>query len=87
VKSTPGKKAGDYISIETPDGRTEMYMHCDPTKYNLQIGDEIKPGQSICLYNKSGNASRALLHFAVKDKEGNFEDPIEYLRRINKIKQ
>jgi len=71
---------GRNIAIRHPDGRMSYYLHL--SKPMVSNGQRVKAGEVIGLSGNTGTTSTgAHLHFAIKDRKGDFVDPAKLLRK------
>lgn len=68
-------KFGGGLSMEItyPNGNVEGFAHLSAVNY--QPGQQVTQGTVVALSGKSGNATGPVLHWAMKDKDGNWIDP------------
>lgn len=74
VKVWNDDKFGGGLSmrVELADGNTLGIAHLSSA--NLNEGDQVNRGQVIALSGKTGNATGAVLHVALQDKDGKYVD-------------
>ena len=68
-------KFGGGLSMEItyPNGNVEGFAHLSQANY--KPGQQVTQGATIALTGKSGNATGPVLHWAMKDADGNWIDP------------
>lgn len=68
-------KFGGGLSMEItyPNGNVEGFAHLSAVNY--KPGQEVTQGSVVALTGKSGDATGPVLHWAMKDKDGNWIDP------------
>jgi len=82
--------SGKTVFIDTADGHKIIYGHL--SKFNVQEGQHVNPGDIVGLSGNSGHSSGPHLHLGLKDSNNNFIDPAGYVHNngelaINSIKQ
>ena len=78
-----GKPDFTYVEIKDPRGSKARYFYVDPC---VKVGDIIPTGQVIGITQRLGGKYPDItehLHFEVKDKNGVFIDPSDYLGKRN----
>lgn len=68
---------GQYVVVKHPNGLSTAYAHCGLTF--VSVGDDVKRGQTIALVGESGFAAGPHLHFEVRDHNGEYLDPSDYI--------
>jgi len=74
-----GKPDFTYVEIQDPLGFKARYFYVVPA---VAVGDMVQSGQSIGISQELGKKYHGItehIHFEVKDKDGKFFDPAEYL--------
>lgn len=68
-------KFGGGLSMEItyPNGNVEGFAHLSAVNY--KPGQQVTQGAILAATGKSGNATGPVLHWAMKDKDGNWIDP------------
>jgi murein DD-endopeptidase MepM/ murein hydrolase activator NlpD len=68
-------KFGGGLSMEIsyPNGNVEGFAHLSAVNY--KPGQQVSQGSIVAQTGKSGNATGPVLHWAMKDKDGNWIDP------------
>lgn len=69
---------GNQLIIQHDNGLTTGYAHL--SRYGVKSGDRVINGQIIAYTGNTGLTTGPHLHFTVKDKTGQFVDPLTYLR-------
>lgn len=69
---------GNYIEICSEDGKTFIYDHLKDTAIPV-VGSDIKSGMKIGEVGNTGNSTGPHLHYAVKDENGEYINPEEYI--------
>lgn len=69
------KSAGNYITIDHPNGHQTMYLHLSGFAKGLRKGDEVIQGQVIGFVGKTGYATGPHLDFRMK-KNGKYINPL-----------
>ena len=69
---------GNYIEICSEDGKTFIYNHLKDTAIPV-VGSDIKSGMKIGEVGNTGNSTGPHLHYAVKDENGEYINPEEYI--------
>jgi murein DD-endopeptidase MepM/ murein hydrolase activator NlpD len=62
------KRGGNFVRVRHPDGSITGYAHL--AGYDVQVGDEVQPGQPIGQVGKTGKATGPHLHFTVRGPDG-----------------
>jgi murein DD-endopeptidase MepM/ murein hydrolase activator NlpD len=82
------RSSGKYVGIQHPDSVHTAYMHLDDISEDLQLGDEINPGDVIGTLGRTGiKHSAPHLHFSLAVPSGNrfvYIDPAPYLDRAER---
>lgn len=78
-----GGAYGNHVVIKLPDGKYALYAHL--SQVLVHAGQTVKVGQTLGLSGATGNATGPHLHFEIRKDpsgyfDGNFSDPIAYLR-------
>ncbi|MDY6783177.1 MAG: M23 family metallopeptidase [Cyanobacteriota bacterium] len=68
---------GNTIKIKHPDGKTTVYGHNQGLL--VKVGQQVKQGDAIAKLGNSGNSTGPHLHFEVRDRNGDFVDPLPFL--------
>ncbi|GAB4044623.1 M23 family metallopeptidase [Spirosoma litoris] len=68
---------GNQLTILHDNGLTTGYAHL--SRYGVKSGDRVLTGQIIAYTGNTGTTTGPHLHFSVKDKLGQFVDPLNYL--------
>lgn len=71
------KGLGNSITIQDDDGNLYQYGHL--ASQDVKVGDTVEADQSLGVMGSTGQSTGVHLHLAVKDKNGNFVDPRDYL--------
>jgi murein DD-endopeptidase MepM/ murein hydrolase activator NlpD len=83
------RRSGKYVRIEHPDYVYTAYMHLDDIADDLQIGDEVSPGDALGTLGRTGiKHSAPHLHFSLAVPSGNqlvHLDPAPYLDRAERL--
>jgi len=69
--------SGKTVFIETVDGHKVIYGHL--SKFNVQEGQHVNPGDIIAESGNSGHSFGAHLHLGLKDEHNNFINPEKYV--------
>ncbi len=69
------KSYGNYISIQHENDFRTAYAHMDDFASGLEVGSEVKRGQTIGFVGTTGRSSGDHLHFELIHR-GNFIDPL-----------
>lgn len=69
---------GRLVTIKHEDGSTAIYAHMN--KIGTKKGRSVEVGDIIGQVGSSGNASGNHVHFEVRDKNDNLQDPVAWLR-------
>ena len=76
IASARGEKAGNYVSVRTPDGKTFKYLHMQSR--SVKANDYVKLGDLLGYVGSTGVSTGAHLHFQVNDEKGNPINPRPY---------
>lgn len=68
--------AGNYVQIDHGDGFRTIYMHM--TRYIVQVGEYVAPGQVIGYVGSTGLSTGNHLHFGIS-LDGAYVNPLEYI--------
>ena len=68
--------AGNYVQIDHGDGYRTIYMHM--TRYIVQPGEYVAPGQVIGYVGSTGLSTGNHLHFGIS-LNGTYVNPLEYI--------
>jgi murein DD-endopeptidase MepM/ murein hydrolase activator NlpD len=71
---------GKQLIIKLDSGYTAGFAHL--SEYSVKAGDKVKAGQIVAKSGNTGNTTGAHLHFTIKDKSGNFIDPVTALNAV-----
>lgn len=74
-----GRPDFTYVEIQDPTGNKGRYFYVEPS---VKVGDMVQSGQVIGTTQELGKKYPDItehMHFEVKDKDGKFFDPSEYL--------
>lgn len=74
---------GNYITIKDNAGYLHTYQHM-ASKSSLAVGSTVKEGGKVGVMGNTGVGSGAHLHYEVKNADGNYINPIEYLKKGGK---
>lgn len=84
------RSSGKYVGIQHPDSVLTAYMHLDDIAENLQLGDEVNPGDVLGTLGRTGiKHSAPHLHFSLAVPSGNrfvYIDPAPYLERAERTR-
>ena len=69
---------GNYIEIRSEEGKTFIYEHLKDTAIPV-VGSKIKSGMMIGEVGNTGNSTGPHLHYAVKDENGEYINPEDYI--------
>jgi murein DD-endopeptidase len=58
---------GNYVILELGNGRYAMYLHMQPGKIRVKVGDKVRRGEVLGLVGNSGNSDGPHLHFQICD--------------------
>jgi murein DD-endopeptidase MepM/ murein hydrolase activator NlpD len=90
IERRSNRSSGKYVSIEHPDSVFTAYMHLDDVAENLQLGDEVNPGDVLGTLGRTGiRHSAPHLHFSLAVPSGNKLvpiDPAPYLERAERTR-
>lgn len=64
---------GNYVEVEHPDGSRFGYAHLQD--YNIKVGDQLAPGQTLGRVGSTGNSTGPHLHLRYIDANGRSADP------------
>ncbi|KAB2814577.1 M23 family metallopeptidase [Phaeocystidibacter luteus] len=70
-------RGGLSMIVKTITGKKLGFAHLDEAK--KKPGDYVIKGMTIATVGDSGNVTGPHLHFTVRDKDGGYENPEEYL--------
>jgi murein DD-endopeptidase MepM/ murein hydrolase activator NlpD len=79
VGNDPNQPNGYFIRIKHSDGHESVYLHMKD-KPTYGVGDRVTQSTIIGSVGSTGSSTGPHLHFAVKDKNGNYVDPQAYLK-------
>lgn len=68
---------GNVVKIRHSDGSISSYSHC--SSLNVEPGAFVQKGQLIAKIGSTGKSTGPHLHFAIRNPQGKFVDPSEYL--------
>ncbi|MDY7013857.1 MAG: M23 family metallopeptidase, partial [Cyanobacteriota bacterium] len=68
---------GNAIKIKHPDGTLTVYGH--NRRLLAKAGQRVKQGEAIAQLGSTGNSTGPHLHFELRDRQGNFIDPLPFL--------
>lgn len=69
---------GNTVEILMNDGNTALYAHMvQPSA--LEVGDTVNKGSVIGYVGSTGNSTGSHLHLGIKNKDGNWVDPKDYI--------
>lgn len=87
IKEESGSSLGNAVFIKLKNGNELVYAHLN--KININVGDKIYVNQLIGYSGNTGNVvgdnGGYHLHFAVKDTNGNWVNPEQYIPLIQKM--
>lgn len=69
---------GRLVTIQHEDGSMAIYAHM--TKIGGKVGKKVETGDVIGTVGSTGNASGSHVHFEVRDKNDNVQDPVAWLK-------
>jgi murein DD-endopeptidase MepM/ murein hydrolase activator NlpD len=78
ISSGYSRGYGRLVTIEHEDGSMAIYAHM--TKIGAKVGKRIETGDVIGTVGSTGNASGSHVHFEVRDKKDNLQDPVAWLK-------
>lgn len=78
IENTYNNARGYYITIKDSKGYTTRYQHL-ASQSSLGIGAVVKEGDIIGTEGSTGISTGSHLHFEVKDSNGNYINPMDYL--------
>jgi murein DD-endopeptidase MepM/ murein hydrolase activator NlpD len=82
VESDTSSAYGTNVQIQLADGHYALYAHLSGA--TVSVGDEVAPGDLVGYVGNTGTSSGPHLHFEIRSVpkfgEGNFLDPLQYLR-------
>jgi murein DD-endopeptidase MepM/ murein hydrolase activator NlpD len=58
---------GNYVILDLGKGRYAMYLHMQPGKMRVKVGDKVRRGDILGLLGNSGNSDGPHLHFQICD--------------------
>jgi murein DD-endopeptidase MepM/ murein hydrolase activator NlpD len=58
---------GNYVTLDLGNGRYAMYLHMQPGKMRVKVGDKVRRGDVLGLLGNSGNSDGPDLHFQICD--------------------
>lgn len=77
-------RAGDYndgygncVYIQHDNSYTSRYAHCE--SINVEVGDNVKIGQTIATVGSTGKSTGNHLHFEIRDENKNALNPLDYV--------
>jgi hypothetical protein len=70
---------GYYVTIQDSNGYTHTYQHLK-SKPNLKQGQTVKEGQTIGIMGSTGYSTGAHLHYEVKNDNGAYLNPVDFLK-------
>lgn len=91
IERRSDRRSGKYVRIEHPDFVYTSYMHLDSIASDLEVGDEVSPGDPLGTLGRTGIAHSAPhLHFSLEIPKGSHEelryiDPEPFLRRATRM--
>lgn len=74
---------GKYVTIKHGDDGQSTYMHLKELGSNISKGDGVAAGERIGAVGSTGSSSGPHLHLETKDENGNYVNPLEYLKKTN----
>lgn len=90
VERRGNRSSGKYVRIEHPDSVFTAYMHLDDIADQLQLGDEVNPGDVLGTLGRTGiKHSAPHLHFSLAVPSGSrlvHIDPAPYLERAERAR-
>ena len=78
IASGHNSLSGNYVKIKDSDGRVHSYFHLNE-RSSLRSGDSVAEGQTIGQQGQTGIATGVHLHYEVKDADGSYINPADYL--------
>ena len=69
IEITPDNVAGNYVSVDSGDGRFFFYAHLQPGSLRVELGAEVRRGDVLGLLGNSGNSTEPHLHFHIGDAD------------------
>ena len=69
VEITLDNAAGNYVTVDSGDGRYLFYAHMQPGNLRVKPGDEVRRGDVLGLLGNSGNSTEPHLHFHIGDAD------------------
>ena len=85
IQRDEDRASGMYVRLEHPDFVYTYYMHLDSIASDLELGDEVQPGQLLGTLGSTGILfSAPHLHFSLEIPQGDrpyYIDPAPFLRR------
>ncbi len=76
VNATYNPASGNYVKISHGNGVYTTYCHA--SKLMVEVGDEVKKGQTVILVGSTGVSTGPHLHFGIK-VDGAYRDPLDYV--------
>lgn len=83
----PAEDAGNYVSLQLPDGRFAFYEHLRKGSIRVAVGDKVRTGDVIGSLGFSGESTGPHLHFHVADSNSTLDAesvPFE-IRRFRRL--
>lgn len=74
---------GNYIRIDSADGLRLFFCHLNDR--SVKKGDKVRKGQPIGIEGNTGYSFGTHLHFEVRTSKNISVDPVEYMKKDNKI--
>jgi len=68
---------GNYIVLEHEGGIRTIYGHLKKDSLEVEVGQEVRAGQTLAEVGSSGSSTDAHLHFEVQDASGRVIDPFQ----------
>ena len=69
IEITPDNVAGNYVSVDSGDGRYSFYAHLQPGSLRVEPGAKVRQGDVLGLLGNSGNSTEPHLHFHIGDAD------------------
>ena len=69
IEITPDNVAGNYVSVDSGDGRYFFYAHLQPGSLRVEPGAKVRRGDVLGLLGNSGNSTEPHLHFHIGDTD------------------
>lgn len=79
------KGFGNYLSIDHNGGYQTFYAQL--SEINVKAGQLVKRGEVIALTGNSGSSTEPHLHYEVRDAQGNFLNPLDFIKLFDFKKQ